>query len=109
MIWALVSEDVAFMVVVVAVKWVFGAICPMLNFLTCHMTTPVSLVEFPSLGEPERSGLYPPMHRQQNCSNALTLKMHPYLTNHVEPARGIHIAGKGRCTAFQLSSDRLII
>ena len=53
MIWALVSEDVAFMVVAVAVKWMFGAICPMLNFLTGHMTTPVSLVELPSLGEPE--------------------------------------------------------
>ena len=53
MICSLVSEDVVFMAVVVAVKWVFGAMCPMLNFLTCHMTAPVSLVELPSLGEPE--------------------------------------------------------
>ena len=39
MVWALDAEEMAFMVVVVGLKGLFALVCPMLNFLTCHMTT----------------------------------------------------------------------
>ena len=37
MIWALDAEEVAFVVMVVVLKGLLALVCPMLNFLTCHM------------------------------------------------------------------------
>ena len=50
-VWALDAGVVAFMVAVVELKVLFALVCPMLNFLTCHMTTLSHLRASPGTGQ----------------------------------------------------------